>query len=78
MGREYSTNGAKRNAHGLVGKPERKSHYQDLHVGQRIILGWILRKEDGMLRNGLTWFWIGTSEHGNEPLDSITFWEILE
>jgi hypothetical protein len=33
----------------LVGKPEQKSHQEDLNVGGRIILKWILEKWDGVV-----------------------------
>jgi hypothetical protein len=37
--------GEKRNAYIiLVGKPEGKNHYEDLHVNERIILRWILER----------------------------------
>jgi hypothetical protein len=54
--------GAKRNAHRiLVGKLERKSPQEDLDVGGRIILKWILERHDGVVWTGLIWFRIGTS-----------------
>jgi hypothetical protein len=37
--------GEKRNAYRvLVGRPEGKNHWEDLDVGGRIILKWILQK----------------------------------
>jgi TnpA family transposase len=35
--------------------------YEDIDVGGRIILKWILEKYDEMIRNGFTWIGIGTS-----------------
>jgi hypothetical protein len=44
----------------------------DLRVGARIILEWILEEEDGKLCTGFIWLRIGASgRHGNEPSDSI-------
>jgi hypothetical protein len=44
-----------------MGKLERKSHLHDPGVDGKIILGWILRKWDGMdAWTGLLWFRIGT------------------
>jgi hypothetical protein len=31
-----------------------------------------------VVRTGLIWLRIETNEHGNEPLDSIKDWEIVE
>jgi hypothetical protein len=37
--------GQKRGAHRvLVGKPERKDHYEDADINGRILLKWILKK----------------------------------
>jgi hypothetical protein len=37
--------GEKRNVQrGLVGKPEGKSHFEDISVGMRTILKWILNR----------------------------------
>jgi hypothetical protein len=48
--RACSTNGEERNAYGiLVGKPEGKNSYEDLDIGERIILRRILKKENGMV-----------------------------
>jgi hypothetical protein len=45
MGKACSTNGEKRNAYSvLVGKPEEKRPLEDLDVGGRIILEWILER----------------------------------
>jgi hypothetical protein len=45
MGRACRTNGEKTNAYRiLVGKPEEKDHLEDLDVGGRIILEWILER----------------------------------
>jgi hypothetical protein len=48
----------------LVGKPEGKNHYKDLDVGGRIILRWILEKQDGVVWTGFIWLRIGTSGGG--------------
>jgi hypothetical protein len=44
----------------LVGKPERKRPLGNPDVDVRIILGWIFRKWDVWLSNGLSWHMIGT------------------
>jgi hypothetical protein len=38
-----------------------RDHYEDLDVGARIILEWILERYDGVVWTGLIWFRIGTS-----------------
>jgi hypothetical protein len=46
----------KRNAYGiLVGKPEGKCQQEDLDVGGRIILIWILEIQDGVVWTGFIW-----------------------
>jgi len=44
----------------LVGKPEGKSHWGDQDVDARIILRWIFRTLEGVVRTGWSWFRIGT------------------
>jgi hypothetical protein len=44
-----------------VGKPDGKNHWEDLDVGGRIILRWILERKDGVVWTGLIWLRIGTS-----------------
>jgi hypothetical protein len=45
MGRAYNTNGDKSNAYSiLVGKPERKNHWEDQDVGGWKILKWIFER----------------------------------
>ena len=44
----------------LVGKPEGKSHWGDQDVDGRIILRWIFRKWEGVVRTGWIWLRIGT------------------
>jgi hypothetical protein len=39
-----------------------RDHYEDLHVGGRIILRWILAKQDGVVWTGFIWLRIVTSE----------------
>jgi hypothetical protein len=75
--------GEKRNPYMiLVEKPEGKRPLEDLHVGGRIILEWILERWDEVVWAGFIWLRIGTSggpcEHGNEPSGSIKCWEILK
>jgi hypothetical protein len=36
-------------------------HWEDIDVGERIILRWILKRQDEVLWTGLIWFRIGTS-----------------
>jgi hypothetical protein len=36
-------------------------HYKDLDIGGRIILQWILERQDGMAWAGLIWAKLGTS-----------------
>jgi hypothetical protein len=47
-------------------------------IGRRIILKWILERQDGVVLTGLIWLRIGTSEgsyeHGNDPSGSIKCW----
>jgi hypothetical protein len=45
----------------LVGKPEGSNHYEDLGVGGRILLEWILERWDGVVWTGFIWLIIGTS-----------------
>jgi hypothetical protein len=45
----------------LVGYPEGERPSEDLDVGGRIILRWILEKEDGALWTGSIWLTIGIS-----------------
>jgi hypothetical protein len=58
-----------------MGNPEGKRPLEDLDVGGRIILKWILERQDGMVWTGMTWPRIGASggfcEDGNEPSGSI-------
>ena len=44
----------------LVGKPEEIDHWGDEDVDGRIILRWILRKWEGVVRTGWGWLRIGT------------------
>ena len=44
----------------LVGKPEGKIPLGDQDVDGRIILRWILRKWEGVVRTGWRWLRIGT------------------
>ena len=44
----------------LVGKPEGRDHWGDLGVDGWIILGWISRRWDMVMRTGLCWPRIGT------------------
>ena len=44
----------------LVGKPEGKTHWGDQGVDGGIILRWVLRRWEGVLVTGWSWFRIGT------------------
>ena len=44
----------------LVGKPEGIAHWGDQDVDGRIILKWIFRKLEGVIRTGWSWLRIGT------------------
>jgi hypothetical protein len=44
----------------LVGKPEGKRPLGDPDVDGRIILKWIFRKLEGVVRTGWSWLRIGT------------------
>jgi hypothetical protein len=65
--------GTYRNAYGiLVENQEKRDHWEDLDVGEMIILSWIFEKLDGVVRNGLIWLRMGTSGgHDNEPSGSV-------
>jgi hypothetical protein len=52
-----------------------RDHKEDLDVGRRKILKWILEKEYGLVRTGLILLRMGTSD---EPSGSIKCWESLE
>jgi hypothetical protein len=45
----------------LVGQPEGKNHLQELDIGGKTILKWILERQDGLVWIGLIWLRIGTS-----------------
>jgi hypothetical protein len=48
--------GEKTGAHrGLVGKTERKNHFEDLCIDGRVIFKWILKKQDGRAWPELIW-----------------------
>jgi hypothetical protein len=50
-------------------------------LGERIILKWILQRQDGVVWAGLIWLSTGTTrtrEYGDKPSGSITCWEIPE
>ena len=44
----------------LVGKPEGKRHWRGPDADGRIILRWIFRKWEGVVRSGWRWLRIGT------------------
>ena len=44
----------------FVGKPDCKNHCGDQDVDERIILRWIFKKWEGVLKTGWSWFRIGT------------------
>jgi hypothetical protein len=61
MGGACSTHGEKRNAFRiLVGKARRKETTRNTYVDGRIILRWILEREDGAVLAGFIWLRIGT------------------
>jgi hypothetical protein len=63
----------------LVGDPEGKRHCEDLEVGRRIILRWILEKLERVVWAGfIIGLVTGCCETGNEPSGSIKLREILE
>jgi hypothetical protein len=45
----------------LVGKPEGRNHLEDLIVGGRVILKWLVEKFDFVMCIGFIGFRIGTS-----------------
>jgi len=44
----------------LVGKPEERGQWGDPDANGRIILRWIFRNWEGVVRTGWSWFRIGT------------------
>jgi hypothetical protein len=44
-----------------VGKPKGERPYGDLGTDERIILKWILKKQDGKIWIGFVWLRIGSS-----------------
>jgi hypothetical protein len=38
-----------------------RDHWEDLDIGERIILEWILERWDGVVWTGLIWLRIGTN-----------------
>jgi hypothetical protein len=45
---------------GAVGKPEDRSHWEDLDIGGKMILNEMLEKWDGVIFTGILWLRIGT------------------
>jgi hypothetical protein len=43
-----------------VGSPKARDHWEDLGLGRRITLRWILEIQGSMGRTGFSWFWIGS------------------
>jgi hypothetical protein len=60
----------------LVGKPKGNGPFEDLAVGGRITLEWILTKYCGKLWTGFIWR-AGSYEHDNETWGSIKGGEFL-
>jgi hypothetical protein len=81
MGRACSTHGGKRNACRVFWESQKeRDNYEDLDVGGRIMLKWIL---EGW--GGVDWIDLAQDrpvecfcEHGNKHSESIKYWEILE
>jgi hypothetical protein len=46
----------------LVGKPEKRGHWEDQDLDGRIILRWIFRKLEGVVGTGWSWLRIGTGD----------------
>jgi hypothetical protein len=45
----------------LVGKPKGRGNLEDLDLDERMILKWILRKQDGSGCTGFIWLRVGTA-----------------
>jgi hypothetical protein len=56
---------------------EKSDHPEDLHLGWRIILRWILDRQAGVEWTVFILFRTGASEHGNETTSSIKCCGIL-
>jgi hypothetical protein len=44
-----------------LGVPKGEDHWEDLGVGERLILRWTLERQEPMRRNGFNWLRIGSS-----------------
>jgi hypothetical protein len=54
--------GENRNTHRvLVGKREGNDHLENLSIGGKIILNWVIEKYDGVVWIALIWLRVGTS-----------------
>jgi hypothetical protein len=66
----------------LARKSEEKNLMEDLGIDGRIMLKLDLEEVDWLLLIGFIWLRIGTNagscEEGNEPSNSIKFWEFLD
>jgi hypothetical protein len=51
---------------------------EDLGVGGRIVLKWVIHTYDMRVWTGFILFRIGSCEHGNEPSNSVKIWELLD
>ena len=45
---------------GLVGKPKGRDHFEDVDLDGRMILKWVLKKQDGRGCTGFIWLRVGT------------------
>ena len=84
MGGHIACAGELRNAHGVVmGKTDgRETSWMPYTCDKRVILKWIVNKQDESTWDAFTWLRIGTSdglfEHGDEPSGYIQCKKLME